>query len=117
MSIKELKRLNVISTFENLIDEHMRKDDYELTLNCPDGKISFTFQVTESLFQSEKDYITSHLNRRKGYQTQFVELEELLKPKSGFKYSSTLKEAHKVIVDQGLHLKGTQYFLVFKNRF
>lgn len=117
MSIKELKRLNVISEFENAVDASIRNKDHNIMLNCPDGKECFVFQVSETLLESEKDYITTHLNRRKSFLTHFTELEQLLKPKPGFKYSSVLKVAHEMIMRNQIHVKDREYFVVFKNAF
>lgn len=114
MSFPELKRLNVISEFENRVDYLMANDCHDLSFTLH-GYLVFIFKATETLNSKEREYITKHFGDRKTYHCGFLELEELASPHPGLKFSPHYKRAHDAVVNSTEHVKGVKYFVVIRS--
>lgn len=114
MSLSEFKRLNVIADFEKRVHIAMINDSCNMTFTLG-GYLVYLFNCKVVLNASEIRYIEDNYNDQKSYNCAFLELNDFIIPKLGFKFASHYKRAYEILATDRTHVKGLKYFIVIRS--
>lgn len=119
MSLDNLKRLNVITEFESIVDRELLNEMYPVVTGSSrfsNGKYCIAVPKPAIMNQKEQDYIKQHFNMRKSFISGFFTLQQI---KEGKRLGDLGSFAKNIAGHIERYISGepeAMYFLVSRSR-